>query len=233
MEIVKLHKVEDVNKIGYGNARNTTTGGEIRYLQLDGKDTYFQIDTFRSPFGASNVNRDDPSKTATYTMNLSFDEDNKKSTVMKEVLKKLSEKIINDCVENPDWVPSLGKKKSKPTYKTCEALFSQIILDPSDEKYPQTFRIKLPCDDTGKFVFDVYDTNKNKIESTEEALKYMGRNCKVRFLVKPRLWCKIGNGFGCTFQVFQAEVRESSLSNDIGYSFQDDDEGDLLAEDSD
>ena len=232
--IVKLHQA-DVNKISYGNMKVLNQGGETTWLQYDGGDVYFQTPTMRSPFGASNFNKDEQGKIPKWTLQLSLDSDNSRTKAVEETLKKLTEKMINDCTKNPDWI-----KKPKATYKTAESLFSTMIQESSKpDQYPATFRVKLPCDENGKFFFDTYNREKTKIEDSDDSniIDYFGRNSKVRFLLKPKFWCKLNNSFGCTWQVFQAEVFDNNLQGgSTQYSFQDDDDDrgeELLAEDSD
>jgi len=229
--IVKLHQA-DFSKIGIGKLKDLSQGGKSAWLQYDNKDYYFQTPIMRGPFGASNFNKDDQGKIPKWSMQLSLDSDNPRTKEVAANLKKLEEVIITDCTKNPDRI-----KKKSATYKTAESLFSTIIQESGKPKqYPGTFRVKLPCDENNKFFFDTFNRDKMKLEDSDNSkiIDYFGRNSKVRLLLKAKVWW-INGQFGCTWQVFQAEVFDTNLQDgSIEYSFKDDDEGEELpAEDSD
>ena len=199
--IVKLHQI-DVDKISYGNMKVLSQGGETCWLQYNGSDQYFQTPVMRGPFGASLFNKDDIpiGKVPKWTLQLSLDTDNKRTKAINDKLEELTKKMINDCIDHPEWIK---KTKNKVTYKTAESLFSTMIQESSKpEQYPATFRVKLPCDEDGRFFFDTYKRDKSKIEQVIEEspddgtkynnlINYFGRNSRVRFLLKPKFWCKV------------------------------------------
>lgn len=179
--------------------KKNKNGGKTVYINApDNKKLYLQLPFMRSPFGLSAFTDEVTNKTS-YSLDLSFDQDNEGATILMEKLQALDQMIIENVAKNSkEW---LGKPYNIEVIR--EALYKPIVR-PGKEAYPSTLKLKVMTKPTGEFLAEAYDVNQKSIsiDSLEKGQKCM---CIVDI---NQIWF-IDNKFGVSVRLSQALCEKS------------------------
>jgi len=166
----------DINKLTYGEIKRMDNGGKMISIGYNNQPLIIQTCECYAPFGLQCYQNDD-GKAPSYALDLSFKDMEKRKSLKQlyDVFTQLDEKNIEKGMENATtW---LSQKKVPKSTDVIEALYTPIIKVASDEKYPSTFKFKLPFRN-GSFACDVFDKNHNMIDlTTYEENKTKGAKC--------------------------------------------------------
>lgn len=166
----------DVSKLTYGEIKRMDNGGKMISIGYNNQPLIVQTCECYAPFGMQCYQNDD-GKAPSYAIDLSFKDMDKRKPLkqLHEMFGKLDQKNLDMGMENAmTW---LSQKKVPKTIDVIEALYSPIIKVANDEKYPSTFKFKLPFRNGG-FACDVYDKNHDLMDLTKlEDNKTKGSKC--------------------------------------------------------
>jgi hypothetical protein len=198
----------DVSKLTYGEIKRMDNGGKMVSIGYNGQPLIVQTCECYAPFGMQCYQNDD-GKAPSYAIDLSFKDMEKRKPLkqLHEMFTKLDQKNLDMGMENAmTW---LSQKKVPKTIDVVEALYSPIVKVANDEKYPSTFKFKLPFRN-GEFVCDVYDKNHTLIDMTKmEDNKTKGSKCTA-LIQCTGIWVAASK-FGMSWKCVQLKcsVRES------------------------
>ena len=228
---MKIVKANDINlsKISYSELKPYGDKAKIMYVNYDSEPLYIDTRTnMICPYGLSMFDNDGRIK---YSLDLSFGNgDNTKVNELKEALEKIDEKILKDSTKNSlEWF----KKKSQ-SKDVSKALYTSSIKiatengEPTD-KYPPTFKLKVPCYD-GRFdKVQAYNEKKERI--TEPLGDVIGKGQNVRAIVKLSGVWFAGGKFGVTWELSQLKLTPRPKIKE--YAFEDDDGDDDVSGEED
>ncbi len=219
-ELLKILESDDKIEIGDFSDKNKLAPVYVKDDFGNKSLLVFQTPDMTAPYGVSlpynptlkkgtqPVKVDENAK---FSLDLSFDSiDTRKSQqVFANCLKKLDEVILKTGSQRSEqW---FGDKFSPEVIKK----FYKYNVKPGKDKYPDTFRIKLPRKN-GKFNFDVCDVNYNPLDlSSIEA-----KGAKVSAIIKCSGIWNVNNSFGLTFNVENLRITPAPKFN--GYVFRED-----------
>lgn len=166
----------DINKLTYGEMKRMDNGGKMISIGYNNQPLILQTCECYAPFGLQCYQNDD-GKAPSYALDLSFKDMEKRKSLKQlyDVFTQLDEKNIQMGLENATtW---LSQKKVPKSVDVIEALYTPIIKTASDEKYPSTFKFKLPYRNGG-FACDVFDKNNTIMDlASVEENKTKGAKC--------------------------------------------------------
>ena len=197
--IIQRYDHFEPSSVVLSKMKKNKNGGKTVYINApDNKKMYFQLPFMRSPFGLSAFTDEATNKTS-YSLDLSFDQDNEGATALMEKLQALDQMIIETVAKNSkEW---LGKPYNIEVIR--EALYKPLVR-PGKESYPSTLKLKVMTKPTGEFLAEAYDVNQKSIpiDSLEKGQKCM---CIVDF---NQIWF-IDNKFGVSVRLSQALCEKS------------------------
>jgi hypothetical protein len=168
----------DISKLTYGEIKRMDNGGKMISIGYNKAPLIIQTCECYAPFGLQCYQNDD-GKAPSYTLDLSFkDMDTRKPLKqLHDVFSQLDAKNIEVGMDNAmTW---LSQKKAPKSTDVIEALYTPIIKVANDEKYPSTFKFKLPYRNGG-FTCDVFDKNQDIMDLTKiESNTTKGSKCTV------------------------------------------------------
>ena len=230
MESVIKASEFDLNQISYSTIKVLDSGAKQSYVNYgpDNDRLILHTPRFILPFNMSTFDKgkgEDPK----HSFEASFREmeDYESLSEFYEKFQNLDTKFIDDGV----MMSMAWFKKKKTTREVVEALYHPLIKPSRDKitgepdgRYPPTIRFKLPYRN-GKFLFEVYDFNKNLIDLNEMPLsELLVKGSKVRALVQcAGMWFASGR-FGCTWNVVQLRVKVPARLNKYSFLADSDDE---------
>ncbi|MAB60998.1 MAG: hypothetical protein CMO46_10760 [Verrucomicrobiales bacterium] len=207
--------------VGFSKLRKNKNGGKTVYLNSgDNKKLYIQLPFLRSPYGLSAFTDEGTGRT-TYSLDLSFDNDNAEAMELHDKLKELDEIIVNTVAENSkEW---LGKEFNVAVLR--EALYKPMVR-PSKEPYPSTLKLKIATKPDGSFVPEAYSMKRESVplDSIEKGQTVMA------IVDVSSIWF-IDNKFGVTIRLQQALLEQSNKLP--SFAFQGVDTGDADEVDED
>ena len=198
----------DINKLTYGEIKRMDNGGKMVSIGYNKQPLVIQTCECYAPFGLQCYQNDD-GKAPSYALDLSFKDMDKRKPLkqLHDVFTQLDAKNIEVGMENAmTW---LSQKKAPKSTDVIEALYTPIVKVANDEKYPSTFKFKLPYRNGG-FACDVYDKNHNIIDlSKMEDNKTKGAKCTA-LLQCTGIWVAASK-FGMSWKCIQLKccVKES------------------------
>ena len=156
MESIIIPSEFDINKLSYGEVKKMENGGKMIYIGYNKQPLVVQTCECYVPFGLNCFDPPD-GKQSSYSINMSF-----ASMDVREPLKnlydmcsKIDEANLQKGFDNAlTW---LGQKKQPKSLETIEALYSPMISLARDEKYPSTFKVKLPLNKAGGFACEIFN----------------------------------------------------------------------------
>ena len=179
--------------------KNKNGGKSVVLTRGDKKKLYLQLPFMRSPFGLSAFTDESTNKTS-YSLDLSFDNDNEEAQELATKLRELDEIILNTVATNSkEW---LGKKYDINVIR--EALYKPLVRQ-GKEGYADTLKLKVQTNSSGEFVSEVYNSNREQIsmDDIERGQKCM---CIVEI---GQVWF-IDNKFGVSVRLSQVLCGESN-----------------------
>jgi hypothetical protein len=198
----------DISKLTYGEIKRMDNGGKMVSIGYNKQPLVIQTCECYAPFGLQCYQNDD-GKAPSYSLDLSFKDMDKRKPLKQlfDVFTQLDAKNIEVGMENAmTW---LSQKKPPKSTDVIEALYTPIVKVASDEKYPSTFKFKLPYRNGG-FACDVYDKNHNLIDISKlEDNKTKGSKCTA-LLQCTGIWVAASK-FGMSWKCIQVKccVRET------------------------
>jgi len=189
----------DPNTVHFSKLRKNKNGGKTIYINHgDNKKLYIQCPKMRAPYGLS-CYEDDSTKKCTYSLDLSFDEDNAEASAFKAKLQALDERIIDHVTANSEEL--LGKKFAKEVF--AEALYKPIVRKSSKPEYPDTFKIKILTNNDGGFIPECYNMQRQAV-----SLNTIGKGQKLYAIIDcVQLWF-IDGKCGVTIRLTQCLLEE-------------------------
>ena len=208
----------DVSILEYSDMRPFGDHAKVIYVSHKQEPVIIQTPLMKCPYGLGRF--DDGEKTK-YSLDLSLGGDNKSVNSLKTLLESIDDKVLNDSTTNSlAWF-----KKKNQSRDVSQALFSSSVKvatengEPTD-KYPPTFKIKVPSykDEFNKVL--CYDDSKQSIESDLRNLIPKGQN--VRCIVRLAGVWFAGGKFGLTWDLLQVKLTPRAQIKE--YAFQDESE---------
>lgn len=195
--------------------KNKNGGKSVVLTRSDKKKLYLQLPFMRSPFGLSAFTDESTNKTS-YSLDLSFDNDNEEAQELANKLRELDEIILNTVATNSkEW---LGKKYDINVIR--EALYKPLVRQ-GKEGYADTLKLKVQTNSSGEFVSEVYNSDRDQI-----SMDQIERGQKCMCIVEiGQVWF-IDNKFGVSVRLSQVLCGESNklpkfafqgLNNDEDY----------------
>ena len=197
-----IQKYSDLNASGvsFSKFRKNKNGGKAVYLNSsDNKKIFIQLPFMRSPYGLSAYTDETTGRTS-YSLDLSFDQDNAEAMEFCEKMKELDELVVNTVAKNSkEW---LGKTFNVAVLK--EALYKPIIR-PGKDQYPATMKLKILTKNDGSFVPESYNMQRELVplDSIEKGQKV------VAIIDLNQIWF-IDNKFGVTIRLQQVLLEQSA-----------------------
>ena len=179
--------------------KNKNGGKSVVLTRSDKKKLYLQLPFMRSPFGLSAFTDESTNKTS-YSLDLSFDNDNEEAQELANKLRELDEIILNTVANNSkEW---LGKKYDINVIR--EALYKPLVRQ-GKEGYADTLKLKVQTNSSGEFVSEVYNSDRDQISMDE-----IERGQKCMCIVEiGQVWF-IDNKFGVSVRLSQVLCGESN-----------------------
>jgi hypothetical protein len=179
--------------------KNKNGGKSVVLTRSDKKKLYLQLPFMRSPFGLSAFTDESTNKTS-YSLDLSFDNDNEEAQELANKLRELDEIILNTVANNSkEW---LGKKYDINVIR--EALYKPLVRQ-GKEGYADTLKLKVQTNSSGEFVSEVYNSDREQISMDE-----IERGQKCMCIVEiGQVWF-IDNKFGVSVRLSQVLCGESN-----------------------
>lgn len=191
-----LAKNFDPSTVKFSDIKKNKNGGKAVYIN---SSELIQLPYMRSPFGLSAFTDESTNRT-TYSLDLSFDQDNEEASELCKKLSELDDKIVETVAANSvEW---LGKEYSVAVLK--EALYKPMVR-PGKEPYPATLKLKVMTNPNGEFVPEVYNPAKEMIpvDSIDKGSRVM---CIVDI---NQIWF-IDNKFGVSVRLKQALCQQTT-----------------------
>ena len=193
--------------------KNKNGGKSVVLTRSDKKKLYLQLPFMRSPFGLSAFTDESTNKTS-YSLDLSFDNDNEEAQELANKLRELDEIILNTVATNSkEW---LGKKYDINVIR--EALYKPLVR-PGKEGYADTLKLKVQTNSSGEFVSEVYNSDRDQISMDEIE---RGQRCMCIVEIG-QVWF-IDNKFGVSVRLSQVLCGESNKLPKFAFQGLDNDE---------
>lgn len=193
--------------------KNKNGGKSVVLTRSDKKKLYLQLPFMRSPFGLSAFTDESTNKTS-YSLDLSFDNDNEEAQELANKLRELDEIILNTVANNSkEW---LGKKYDINVIR--EALYKPLVRQ-GKEGYADTLKLKVQTNSSGEFVSEVYNSDRDQI-----SMDQIERGQKCMCIVEiGQVWF-IDNKFGVSVRLSQVLCGESNKLPKFAFQGLDNDE---------
>lgn len=194
----------DISKLTYGDVRKLdNSNGQMVSVGYAGHPLVIQTCECYAPFGLSCYQNDD-GKAPSYALNLSFKNMDSRKNLKKlyEMYNTIDQKNIEMGMDNS--VSWLKQKKAVKSTEIVEALYTPMIITPKDDKYPSTFKFKIPMKN-GRLACDVYDKNHELMDLLSiDINRTKGAKCTA-ILQCTGIWLA-GGKFGMSWKCVQLKV---------------------------
>lgn len=199
----------DIAKISFGDIKKINDkGGKYISMYYDKSPFVIQTPQSYAPFGV-NVFTDVNDNSTSHSLELSFKEKESRETLQMwySILEQIDQKVLETVLENSQaWI---RKPKNKDV---VDALFSRSIRIPTDretgeviDKWPATYRLKMPKDNKGQFRCVAYDENTRDEVSLEGIIPKM-KGSKVTAIASCGGVWVAGGKFGCSWKAQQLMI---------------------------
>lgn len=197
--------------------KNKNGGKSVVLTRSDKKKLYLQLPFMRSPFGLSAFTDESTNKTS-YSLDLSFDNDNEEAQELANKLRELDEIILNTVANNSkEW---LGKKYDINVIR--EALYKPLVRQ-GKEGYADTLKLKVQTNSSGEFVSEVYNSDRDQISMDE-----IERGQKCMCIVEINQIWFIDNKFGVSVRLSQVLCGESTKLPSFAFQGLDNEQDQLI-----
>ena len=199
----------DISKVSFGDIKKINDkGGKYISMYYDKSPFVIQTPQSYAPFGV-NVFTDVNDNSTSHSLELSFKEKESRETLQLwySILEQIDQKVLETVLENSQaWI---RKPKNKDV---VDALFSRSIRIPTDretgeviDKWPATYRLKMPKDNKGQFRCVAYDENTRDEVPLEGIIPKM-KGSKVTAIASwGGVWVA-GGKFGCSWKAQQLMI---------------------------
>ena len=202
--MVQVNKISDVNvnSFVYSTPRVNTSGGQTIFINLPdhySKKIVIALPRLTLPFGLSDYG-------GRKSLQFSLKSDSKVDE-FRDFLSTLDLQNVQRAVNNTtSWF------KKSLSAEAVQELYNPSLKQPN-EKYPPMFRARFPTHpDTGAFVGDVYDKNRNLVHE-----RVITNGCEVEAIVELVGLYFVAKEFGMSWKVVQLKVFPNERLR--GYSF--------------
>ena len=203
----------DISKVSFGDIKKINDkGGKYISMYYDKSPFVIQTPQSYAPFGV-NVFTDVNDNSTSHSLELSFKEKESRETLQLwySILEQIDQKVLETVLENSQaWI---RKPKNKDV---VDALFTRSIRIPTDretgeviDKWPATYRLKMPKDNKGQFRCVAYDEN-TKDEVPLEGMIPKMKGAKVTAIATcGGIWVA-GGKFGCSWKAQQLMIKANT-----------------------
>lgn len=199
----------DINKISFSEIKKINDkGGKYISMYYDKSPFVIQTPQSYAPFGV-NVFTDVNDNSTSHSLELSFKEKESRQTLQMwyNILEQIDQKVLDTVLENSQaWI---RKPKNKDV---VEALFTRSIRIPTDretgeviDKWPATYRLKMPKDNKGQFRCIAYDENTKDEVSLDSMIPKMKGSKVTAIATCGGIWVA-GGKFGCSWKANQLMI---------------------------
>lgn len=219
--MAQLPKNIDVSKLRYSELRSLASGAKTVYVNYGSEKLTIQTPVLSLPYGlgepyeakeAGKKNEVVLDKEKKYDLTMSFRgmDENPKVKLFHDKMKEIENKIIEDAFVNRlawfkddfDGNKSFVSKLFSPMVK----LYKDPETGKPSNKYPATFKAKLPYDNkTNTFTFDSYDMENNELDFSNIMNKLKG--AKTQMIVQLNGIWFAGGKYGCSWKVISAKFQ--------------------------
>lgn len=202
--MVQVNKISDANvsSFVYSTPRVNTSGGQTIFINLPdhySKKIVLALPRLTLPFGVSEYS-------GRKSLQFSLKSDPKVDE-FRDFLSALDLQNVQKAVNNnTSWF------KKSLSAEAVQELYNPSLKQPND-KYPPMFRARFPTHpDTGAFMGDVYDKNRNLVHE-----RVITNGCEVEAIVELVGLYFVAKEFGMSWKVVQLKVFPNERLK--GYSF--------------
>ena len=208
---VRLPSDVAISKLTFVNPRSiSSSGAKSVSILYEGKPLVIQVSNLLAPYGMNELTADNGD--IKYSLNLSLP-DNKEDDLYK-LLEGIDRKATQEFFVNcQKWC-----NRTVKTFEAVELLYTPVVKQSKDEKYPPTFKIQVPSKDQCINV-DVFDASRQRVDDPS---KLGWKRAKVSAILQCGGMWITGNRFGITFKAVQFKVCPWVDNRIVGYAFKDD-----------
>lgn len=213
-----------VTGLTYTDAKPLTNGGKQVFVNFNNKTIKLQTPTMVLPYDLGHYEETGKPAPLYDVMNLSFrnkDSDEEIATFY-NAIHKFDEAVLEKAVTQAmSWF-----KKTKINPETLRELYTPMIKIPLDketmeptDKYPPTFKIKVPADATK---CPVYDEKCNEMQDIGKLDQVIVKGTMVRVIIQcTGIWFA-GGKFGCSWKALQIQIKQQPEGMLKGFAFTED-----------
>ena len=207
--VIQVNKL-DISKVGFTEPKKCGKSmcSFINYTQNGKQDRLMiQFPKLFAPFGASSF-ADSSKELPSYNVMLSLDPKVPGASQLKNFLDELDKKVCKKAAKNKKWFSLLKKANKKLTPDTVGMFHTASLKQPSDEKYPHSFNMKVPINWTTKQPgVSLFNKNKESIEVTFESLpKVLPKYSEIKGLFQVSHVWFVNGKFGVALKFIQGLV---------------------------
>jgi len=243
MSFVQKSSAVKTSNITFSDLKKQGKGGYVAYINYQAGDKsqrlVLQTPKIFCPFGASTYKKEElpTGQIPKYTVPMSLDTKDKNIKALKTLLESIDELVMKKALKDKKWLNQLGQKNAKKvSLDKLEMLYTKIVKESNNEKYPDSFNPKVPIDwKNSTPALQLYSKSKQKLEITFDNIEtLLPRLSEIKGLIQiSHVWF-VSKKFGVTIKILQGVVfQKEALS---GYSLMDDsddEESDEEEEESD
>jgi len=209
MATTTLSKDFQISELVFGSVQKNKVGGNIVYMNLNGKRTTLQTPWLNAPFGLSTFTDDNGNDK--YSIDVSFKtaDSDEKVNIFLSKMKELDEKILDKAVESSkEW---FGNKKKKEILEELYRPIVKLAKDPS--KYAPTMKFKIQ----NLQQLEIYDTKANVMKSSD-----IMSGAQVKGIIQCSSVWFVNKTFGVTWNLVQLQMKKPDRIS--GFSFKPEEE---------
>lgn len=198
-----------IENITFSKLFKNANGSSKVYMNVEDKQIILPTPKLKNSFGANDYNDN-----KRFSVRVKLEDDK-----LTKNLHKIDEHVLKSVASNKELYKQLGLKK-KPTVDSLEMLYIPIVK--SDDKYGESFNIKLPTvwnKDVFKTVF--YDTDKERLHLTTDDIKeHITYENRCKYIIHVESIWFVNGKFGVTISAKQVLIYPSEREL-VGYNFSD------------
>ena len=229
MSFVQKSSAVKTSNITFSDLKKQGKGGFVAYINYQAGDKsqrlVLQTPKIFCPFGASTYKKEElpTGQIPKYTVPMSLDTKDKNIKTLKTLLESIDELVLNKALKDKKWLKQLGQKNSKKvSLDKLEMLYTKIVKESNNDKYPDSFTPKVPVDwKNSTPALQLYSKSKQKLEITFDNIeKLLPKLSEIKGLIQiSHVWF-VSKKFGVTLKILQGVVYQKEALS--GYSLMDD-----------
>tara|TARA_Y100000389_G_scaffold94455_1_gene91098 strand:- start:1764 stop:2486 length:723 start_codon:yes stop_codon:yes gene_type:complete len=182
-------------------------GGQSVYVNTKGSKVRFELPKGRVPFGLSIQSFDDSATKISLDQSLGNPDDKNEMSEWQSWLNEFDQHILSVAHNrSEEW---FKKKLSK---EILEEFYKPCVSRSKDDKYPPTFKMKIPVRDEKADVC-IYDDKENQVGQ-----ELVEKGCHVRTIVELQGVWFVNKMFGVTWKLLQMQVFPVTKFNTFAFS---------------